>query len=438
MRICDHSSWIRGRTGNMSPDRSDDGALDPLAKRVAHFITGQIGPVSSSSSDPDALRWLTRARRSRRNRKQLTIGAAATVIVIAGALVGLRSREGLPARELSYRLDNAELQAGGYISVSDSAESLLAFSDGSKVRMSPRTRGRVVELSARGARFALESGKVSVDIVQGPRTHWVFQAGPFSVTVHGTSFTVVWNPVEAEFEMRLQKGTVSVSGPVGGSEVWLHAGQALKVSLRDQIAPTGTIDTRSVSAATNEAPDGTRPVAASPVYRPANPLPAHSSLHRWSNRSWKAVLAEGKAAAVLSDAERSGVPAVLEQADSEDLRALGNAARYAGRFSLAQQALVAQRRRFPGSHHAHEAAFFLGRLYDGASDGSADALRWYDRYMVEAPTGEYASDALGRKMTILQRWKREDEALDVARDYLRRFPDGTYANAARALVRALR
>jgi TolA-binding protein len=132
------------------------------------------------------------------------------------------------------------------------------------------------------------------------------------------------------------------------------------------------------------------------------------------------------------------VPAVLEQADSEDLRALAHAARYVGRYALAEQALAAQRRRFPASEHAHEAAFFLGRLHDGDSDGPADALRWYDRYMVEAPTGEYASDALGRKMTILQRWKRGGEALEVARDYLRRFPDGTYANAARALVRALR
>jgi TolA-binding protein len=423
----------------MSPEFSDDGALDPLAKRVAHFITGQIGPVSSLSSDPDAVRWLSRARRGRRNRKRLMIGVAATAIVIAGVLAGSRSRQGLPARELSYRLDNAELPAGGYVLVPDSAESLLAFSDGSKVRMSPRTRGRVVELSARGAKFALESGKVSVDIVQGPRTHWVFQAGPFSVTVHGTSFTVAWNPVDAEFEMRLEKGTVSVSGPVGGSEVWLHAGQALKVNLRDQTTPTGTIGTRSVSAPTSGAPDGTQPVAASPTYRPAQPvLPARSALPRWPNRSWKAALAEGNAAAVVSDAERSGVPAVLEQADSEDLRALANAARYAGRYSLAQQALAAQRRRFPGSDHAHEAAFFLGRLHDGDSDGPADALGWYDRYMVEAPTGEYASDALGRKITILQRWKRGDEAVEVARDYLRRFPDGTYANAARALVRALR
>jgi TolA-binding protein len=423
----------------MSPRISDDDALDPLAERVAHFMTGQIGPVSSSSSAPEALRWWSRARRSRRNRKRLTIAVAATAIVIAGGVAVSLLREGLPARELSYRLDNVELPAGGYVLVPDAAESLLAFSDGSKVRMSPRTRGRVVELSPRGARFALESGTVSVDIVQHPRTHWVFQAGPFSVTVHGTSFTVAWNPVEAEFEMRLDKGTVSVSGPVGGSEVWLHAGQALKVSLRDQTTPTGTTGARSISAATSGASDETRPAAASPTDRPAHPvLPARPSPPRWFNRSWKAALAEGKAVAVVSDAERRGVPAILEQADSEDLQALAHAARYAGRYSLAEQALAAQRRRFPASDHAHEAAFFLGRLHEGDSDGRADALGWYDRYLVEAPNGDYASDALGRKMTILQRWKRRDEALGVAHHYLRRFPDGTYANAARALIRALR
>ena len=423
----------------MSPRLPDDDALDPLAKRVADFMTGQIGPVSSSSSASDALRRLSMARRNRRNRKRLMIGMAATAIVIAGGVAVSRLREGLPARELSYRLDNVELPAGGYVLVPDAAESLLAFSDGSKVRMSPRTRGRVVELSPQGARFALESGRVSVDIVQRPRAHWVFQAGPFSVTVHGTSFTVAWNPVEGEFEMRLDKGTVSVSGPVGGSEVWLHAGQALKVSLRNQTTPMGTTGAPSVSAVTSGASDEIRPVTASPTGGPAQPvLPARASLPRWSNRSWKAALAEGKAAAVVSDAERGGVPAVLEQADSEDLRALAHAARYAGRYALAEQALAAQRRRFPASEPAHEAAFFLGRLHDGDSDGLADALGWYDRYLVEAPSGDYASDALGRKMTILQRWKRRDEALAVAHDYLRRFPDGTYAYAARALIRALR
>ncbi len=423
----------------MSPRLPDDGALDPLAKRVADFMTAQVGPAYSPISAPDSLQWLSGARRSRRNRTRLLIGVAATAFAIAGGAAVTLLREGTPARELSYRVDNVEMAAGGYVLVPDSAESLLAFSDGSKVRMSPRTRGRVVELSPRGARFALESGRVSVDIFPRPRTHWVFQAGPFSVTVHGTSFTVAWNPIEAEFEMHLDKGTVSVSGPVGASEVWLHAGQALKVSLRDQSPPMGTPGALSVSAATRGASDEISPVGASQTDGPARPvLPMHPSSPRWSNRSWNAALAEGRAAAVVSDAERRGLSAVLEQADSEDLRALAHAARYAGRYSLAQQALAVQRRRFPASEHAHEAAFFLGRLQERDSDGLADALAWYDRYLAEVPNGDYASDALGRKMTILQRWKRRDESVAVAHNYLRRFPDGTYANAARALIRALR
>jgi hypothetical protein len=75
-------------------------------------------------------------------------------------------------------------------------------------------------------------------------------------------------------------------------------------------------------------------------------------------------------------------------------------------------------------------------LHDGDPDGPGKAIGWYDRYLAEARGGANASDALGRKMTLLQRWHRGAEALDVARDYLRRFPRGTYANAARALVRS--
>ena len=149
-----------------------------------------------------------------------------------------------------------------------------------------------------------------------------------------------------------------------------------------------------------------------------------------------AALSENRAADVVADAERRGLATVLERADSEDLWALANAARYAGRYSLARQALSAQRKRFPSSDRSREAAFLLGRLHDGDPDGPEDALGWYDRYLVEAHDGVGVSDALGRKMTLLERWNRRTEALAVARDYLRRFPRGTYANAARALVRS--
>jgi hypothetical protein len=41
---------------------------------------------------------------------------------------------------------------------------------------------------------------------------------------------------------------------------------------------------------------------------------------------------------------------------------------------------------------------------------------------------------LGRKMTVLARLHGAETARPVAEEYLRRFPGGTYARAARALA----
>ena len=110
------------------------------------------------------------------------------------------------------------------------------------------------------------------------------------------------------------------------------------------------------------------------------------------------------------------------------------AARYQQDHALARQVLLAQRRRFPLTARAAEASFLLGRLADDSPGGVAPAVAWYDRYLAEAPDGAYASEALGRKMMVLERSHRRFAATAVAADYLRRFPVGTYARAAEAIV----
>jgi hypothetical protein len=62
------------------------------------------------------------------------------------------------------------------------------------------------------------------------------------------------------------------------------------------------------------------------------------------------------------------------------------------------------------------------------------ALRWYDTYLAEAPGGPFAGDALGRKMVISSRGS-PTAARALAQEYLRRFPSGTYASAARDLTK---
>jgi len=424
-----------------SDDARDEAPLDPTAERVADFLTGQVGSRAPSRSSANEFeRRLANFRRGRQNRKRFTIGAAIALTLVAGGLAASRFKQGAPAADLSYRVDGQEPPATGNVLVSERAESLLAFSDGSNVRIAARSRGRVINVNGRGARFALDEGKVSVDIVHRPRAQWTFEAGPFVVSVHGTSFTVAWNPADAVFELRLQTGAVSVASPLAGPEIGLRAGQTLRVSLRDMTSTVAPTMATTTTADGETAPS--RP-ASKPSDVPSPPLEASATKRapppesaRWSYRAWTTALAENKAAEVVADADRRGLATVLERADSEDLWALANAARYAGRFTLARQALTAQRRRFPSSERARDAAFLLGRLHDADPEGPENALGWYDRYLAEAPDGAHASDALGRKLTLLQRSNRSAEALAIARDYLQRFPRGTYANAAQALVRA--
>jgi hypothetical protein len=61
------------------------------------------------------------------------------------------------------------------------------------------------------------------------------------------------------------------------------------------------------------------------------------------------------------------------------------------------------------------------------------ALSWFEAYLGEVPSGTYASEALGRKMLLVQLLDGKPAARALADTYLRRFPGGTYADAARAL-----
>jgi TolA-binding protein len=414
--------------------RKDEAFFESTAKRVGQFMAGEIGTAPAAGLERNFLLRLAALRKAQRSRRWIVLSAAAVLSVLVAGMA-LLFGYGQPDANLSYRVDGRAPPVGGYV-LTQSAQSSLAFSDGSRVMLSARARGRVVEVSSAGARIALEEGLLAVDIVHRPNGRWLFEAGPFLVTVHGTSFTVEWHPAEAVFELRLKNGAVSVSSPVAPTLLGLRAGQTLRVSLRDQISTVGRLDAENIAPAPSRSIAPLAPTASvNPMQPPASSPPASAEAPSWSTRSWPTAVRDGRAGAVLAEADRLGMARVLRQADSDDLWALANAARYATRYALAEQALTEQRRRFPGSNHAREAAFLLGRLHDGDPSGPSVALAWYDRYLIEAPDGTYVPDALGRKMTLLDRWDRRAQAVAQAAEYLRRFPQGTYANAARLLLR---
>jgi hypothetical protein len=383
-------------------------------------------------------------RRGRVLRSSLVVAMGAVCVMLVWGVVRARLQptDHVP---LAYTVEGGNVIEGGYLRESGNDGIKLSFTEGSEFALMPGARGRLRAVDGSGARIAIEQGSASFRITPRPHANWLVDVGPFLVTVKGTAFTVHWDPTGERFELRLQHGRVAVSGPVSGGEIALRAGQRLLVNLPKA-------ETLITEQAPGEAWGGPAPVAAGTPDASA-PLLSHGTTQRPTGRSapvlrpsegpkvddgqhWAEAIAAGQWDRVLAEVDRAGIKTTLNSASSEDLFALADAARYRRHDALARQALLAERRRFPDSPRALDAAFLLGRLEEANEQGTGRALRWYDEYLARAPTGTYASEALGRKMMVTNNRDGAARAQPIAEDYLRRFPNGTYAGAAQALRRS--
>jgi TolA-binding protein len=371
------------------------------------------------------------ARRSERKRpNRLVLRVAAALAVVALVVLGRHWLELRQAGTLSYSVEGARIDPSGVIEATGAAEPVLRFSDGTEVVLQTGSRGQVKSVAEHGARIAV-SGKVRVAVAHWRGARWLFDAGPFLITVTGTSFTADWREAEGRLEIVLKTGSIAVSGPLSDEAIALRAGQRLVISTRDKEVLIRDID--PAVAAVPSTPSSQAAPSQPSVPSVAAPSVTSEPLPVTSN--WTADLAAGRFATILQQAEQRGIDNVLAEASSDELAALSDAARYSRRDDVARRALTAQRRRFAPSARAKDAAFLLGRLEE-AGQRPELALTWYERYLGESPHGTYTSEALGRKMTVLQRLDGAARARPIAEEYLRRYPNGTYAAAARALNRA--
>ena len=366
-------------------------------------------------------------------------GATAALLLAAGFWGVSIFRNGWPTSGpvAVDRIEGGALLEGGYLSESGHAGIGVFFNEGSSFVLAPGTRGRLREVFKDGARFSIEDGAASFQITPNAARRWSVEAGPFLVTVKGTVFKVDWDPVSERFELILRRGRVVVSGPVAGGGVPLRAGQHLVVVLpRAETLITEEADDEAAGPLPPS--DAPAPAATPNAKHPAARtnlagLPATVVSRGTAGRRWGELLAAGRWDRILADVDRQGIDATLASAPSEDLLALADAARYRRRVDLARAALLAQRRRFPGSARALDALFLLGRVEELSPDGSARAIAFYDDYLARAPRGGYAAEALGRKMILSSDLGGPSKARPIADEYLRRFPGGSYAGSARAL-----
>lgn len=419
-------------------------APDPSVEEMAGLARARLGAMS----DVQEARGLhaaaasfgrVRARARRRFSRPFLLAGATVAVATAVLLVPSLLRK----QPLTYAMSGGEIQSG-YFQAGPGSASTVRFSDGTKLDLAAGTRGRIASVDAQGARVMLDDGQTRVRVAPRASARWLFEAGPFVVRVRGTEFTMAWSADRGRLDVRLDQGAVSVTGPLSGEAIGLRPGQWLTVRLAahevllrdfDRAAPPPLY-----GAVATEPPPAAGPALTPPMPQPeAGPAPAAGKSQRGTHAqpasvqaSWAPARADGDWQRILDSAGRRGLERTLAERSSEDLALLADAAHYLQRDDIAEKALHAQRQRFAGSTRAKDAAFLLGRIVEAKAGGARQALAWYDRHLEEAPEGAYASEALGRKMTVLARLRGEAAARPVAEEYLRRYPRGTYARAARA------
>jgi hypothetical protein len=373
------------------------------------------------------------------------VGAAAALLVVVGIVSWSHTRVRPTAPPaLAYQIQGGSIVDGGYLRESGNGGLRLSFAEGTEFVLMPGSRGRLRAVDSAGARIAIEQGTASFQVTPRNDAKWFVDVGPFLVTVKGTVFTVSWDAARERFELRLQHGQVSVTGPVTSGAIPLRAGQRLVINLPkeeiliteqkpEEVWPGSPPAVAAIFPADSSMADRSATGVSGPgAFGPA-PLVGGKGAPR---RGWAEALASGDWDLILADVDRVGVKRTLAEASSEDLFVLADAARYRRRDVLARDALLAERRRFPSSARALDAVFLLGRLEESNEGGTNKAIALYEEYLARAPAGTYASEALGRRMIATSKLEGAAQAQSAAEAYLRRFPGGTYAGAARALLHA--
>ena len=363
-------------------------------------------------------------------------GAAALVLGIAAYSLPLhRSLD----RPLHYIVQGATVEAAEAITTASTAR--VIFSDESRLEIAASAKIKVLGTDAHGAQVAVTDGAIDVLVKPRKNSSWRFDAGPFSVFVKGTVFHLGFDAAKGRLDLHMKTGVVEVRGPGADRVLTLREGESLELfASSPREAPPVEVRLESRQAE----PVATEPLSPlaeiPPVSRTVAKHAAHDSPGRLATHDgeghfipWSDLIAKGDFPAIVQDAEKRGLDVTLARASALDLITLADAARYTRKYETARQALLALRARFAGSDRAKDAAFFLGRLSEVGSASSDAALTWYDAYLAEAGRGPYASEALGRKLTLLVRTDRE-LAHRAARTYLQRFPQGNQAELARSVV----
>jgi len=366
------------------------------------------------------LATLARPARSRRLywAGGLAVAAAAAAALLVQRRVGGRSVDELRGAWLGKTVsENARV-----VAPPERAET-LSFSDGSLLQLGAHSEVVLSALAPELAHLELGRGHVDATIRKGTGRAWTLGAGPYSVHVVGTAFSVDWDERSHFFAVNVREGKVLVTGgELRAGGIMLGAGERIE---RQDPPPARENPAPAASLTASELP---QPAALLPLPRSAAAIVPNA------DDEFRTQAARGNYSAAMAAARRAGVDRLSQELSAKDLLLLANTARYAGSSIEARGALLKLRERFAGSPSATHAALLLASQAEDRDKNSFEAERWFYTFLKESPQGELAAGARARLLSILLKRGAQAEAEQVARDYLRLHPNGQHAAQARAVL----
>jgi tetratricopeptide (TPR) repeat protein len=359
-------------------------------------------------------------RRRSRPRWDLAFAlAAALALCVGGGIWAHRNYSG--PEVLRAHWNGQEVRENADLAVSTNAQKPLEFSDGSKVVFDPSSRAKLSRLGPKRATLRLDRGRFFASIVHKPGMRWGIDAGPYTVEVVGTKFSVDWHGDPSSLRVDVTEGLVRVTGgDLGPAGVSLRAGQHLERNVRPPPETKSEPEHKPLDRAATPA---------TPERQASTPATTGAR-----EPSLAALASAGKYRQALELAEKQGFERVIGELGENDLLLLANSARYAGSPARARQALLKLRERFPGRPAADLAALYLARVAEQAENRPQEAVRWLRTFLSESPTGDLAQSARASLLSILTAQGDTAGARAVAEDYLRYHPEGPLAEQARSLV----
>lgn len=372
---------------------------EAAARRLGRLLRDDASPAAKAPSDAELQRLLgsvatLEAPRNARKGAWQRWAAAAAVAALILLLVGMRW---LGPRNLSYEVRGSARIDDHSIAPTAGERAEVRFSDGSTYQLLPGAKLQVGKSTPDGSSLTLQRGELLANVVHRSHTRWSVAAGPFEVVVVGTRFGARWDAERQRVSVELHEGAVEVKGGGLAAPIVVHAGQRLEAGIaRDDWKLTALAPT-SASSGASAPTEPTRTPSAAPPTESTDASPSLSaeaapaaSAAPVASASWSTMMSHSDFRGIVQEAKAMGVERCFSSCSPANLRILADAARYTGEPALAEKALLALRGRSPAQ--AAPAGFFLGRLYE-AGGRASEALRMYDRYLAEAPHGDYADEA---------------------------------------------